>query len=72
MGKPVMSMIASSEPVSTMRVNRELHHPLGAAGIERADHRHREDAVPQLDDRSRQFEQFLCRRRWMTSSRERW
>ena len=36
-----------------------LHHHLRARAVERADQRQREDAVPELDDRRRQLQQFL-------------
>ena len=32
-----------------------FHHHLGALAVQRADQRQRQDAVPQLDDRRRQF-----------------
>src|SRR6185312_338763 len=35
-----------------------LHDDLGARAVERADQRHREDALPQLHDRRRQLEQL--------------
>ena len=58
-GTPVMSMMAISEPVSTMRCSSDLHHDLGARAVERADQRQRQDAVPQLHDRRRQLEHLL-------------
>ena len=40
-------------------LQQALHHDLGARAVERADHRQRQDAVPQLDDRRRQLEHLL-------------
>ncbi len=36
-----------------------LHHQLRASAVQRADHRHRQHAVPQLDDGGRQLEQLV-------------
>ena len=57
-GTPVMSMIAISASVSTMRLQQVFHHNLRALAVERADQRQREDAVPQLDDRRRKLGDF--------------
>ena len=54
-GTPVMSMMAISASTSTMRLQQVLHHHLRALAVERADQRQRENALPQLDDRRRQF-----------------
>ena len=58
-GTPVMSMIAMLEPVSTMLLQQRLHHDLRPGAVERADHRQRQDAVPQLDDRRGELEHLL-------------
>ena len=48
-------MMAISAPVVDDGLQQVFHHHLGARAVERADQRQREDAVPQLDDRRRQF-----------------
>ena len=40
-------------------LEQALHHDLRARAVERADQRQSQDAVPQLDDRRREFEQLL-------------
>ena len=40
-------------------LEQALHDHLGARAVERADHRQREDAVPQLHDRRGQLEHVL-------------
>ena len=67
-GTPVMSMIAISRRSRRCARSKALHDDLRAAPIERADHRQREDAVPELDDRRGQLEHILLLPR-MTSSR---
>ena len=58
-GTPVMSMMAISAPVSTIRSQQVLHDDLGARAVERADQRQGEDALPQLDHRCGEFQQLL-------------
>ena len=58
-GTPVMSMMAISAPEVDDALQQALHDDLGARAVERADQRQREDAVPQLDHRRRELEQFL-------------
>ena len=52
-GTPVMSMMATSDPVLDDALQQSLHHDLCALTVERADHRQCEDAVPELHDRRR-------------------
>jgi hypothetical protein len=40
-------------------LQQRLHHHLGAARVQRADHRHRQHAFEQLDDRGGQLQQVL-------------
>ncbi|MNT40005.1 hypothetical protein D3C72_1762950 [compost metagenome] len=40
-------------------LQQRFHHHLGALRVQRADHRQGEDAVPQLDHRGRQLQQFF-------------
>ncbi len=58
-GTPVMSMMAISAPVSTMRSQQAFHDDLRARAVERADQRQGENALPQLDHRRGQLEQLL-------------
>ena len=41
------------------RLQQPLHHHLGAGRVQRADQRHRDDAVPELHHRGGQLEQLL-------------
>ena len=58
-GTPVMSRMAISAPVSTIRCSRILHDDLRAGAVERADQRQGEDAVPEFDDRGGQFHHLV-------------
>jgi aspartate aminotransferase len=57
-GTPVMSMMAIAAPVSTIFCSR-LSITTWVRAVERADQRQRQHAVPQLDHRGRQLQQFL-------------
>ena len=58
-GTPVMSMIAYGGAGVDQGLQQLLHDHLGAGRVQRADQRHRHDAVPELDHRRGQLEQLL-------------
>jgi hypothetical protein len=70
-GTPVMSMIAIGRAGLDDLLQDVFHHHLGARGIEGADQRQRQDAVPQLHDRVDSSSSSCC---WRTMiwSRARW
>ena len=58
-GTPVMSMMAYGGAGVDQGLQQLLHDHLGAGRVERADQRHRDHALPQLDHRRGELEQLL-------------
>ena len=59
-GTPVMSRMTISEPVVDDPLQQRLVHLLGAGGVQAADDRQGQDAVPDLDDRRLQLADRLA------------